>query len=145
MVKKIKIDTSENTPEVNSNSHHINYIFDKIDILLEKNAIIQQQLSSIERKQDEIKDDQINMRINLQEHIKRTDIAEENISIVREEVRIFHDDIEKRVRPIESDSAQKEGAKRAMKTLLWTLGGIVTISSLINAIPKILQFLHIIP
>ena len=134
-----------NDTDTAQQARQVDYIYNKIDLLFDKHNITQQQLSAIEKTQNDLKDEQTEMKLDIREHMRRTEIAEEGLALAREEARLFRSDIENRLRPIESESEQKKGAQKAMKTLFWVLGSIVTISSLINAVPKILSFLQIIP
>lgn len=77
-------------------------------------------LDKIVEKIDAIRDDIAEIKVDLARHIYRTDIAEENIELLREELR-----------PVEKHVEQMKGALNLVKILGVVLGVILSIAAVV--------------
>lgn len=77
-------------------------------------------LDKIVEKIDAIRDDIAEIKVDLAKHIYRTDIAEENIELLREELR-----------PVEKHVEQMRGALNLVKILGVILGVILSIAAVV--------------
>lgn len=77
-------------------------------------------LDKIVEKIDMIRDDIAEIKVDLARHIYRTDIAEENIELLREELR-----------PVEKHVEQMKGALNLVKILGVILGVILSIAAVV--------------
>lgn len=77
-------------------------------------------LDKIVEKIDAIRDDIAEIKVDLARHIYRTDIAEENIELLREELR-----------PVERHVEQMKGALNLVKILGVVLGVILSIAAVV--------------
>lgn len=77
-------------------------------------------LDKIVEKIDMIRDDIAEIKVDLAKHIYRTDIAEENIELLREELR-----------PVEKHVEQMKGALNLVKILGVILGVILSIAAVV--------------
>ena len=77
-------------------------------------------LDRIVEKIDAIRDDIAEIKVDLARHIYRTDIAEENIELLREELR-----------PVEKHVEQMRGALNLVKILGIILGVLLSIAAVV--------------
>jgi len=78
------------------------------------------QLDRVANKIDLIREDIAEIKVDLAKHIYRTDIAEENIEILRQELR-----------PVEKHVEQMQGALNLLKILGIVLGLVLSVAAVI--------------
>ena len=69
---------------------------------------------------------------DLQHHIRRTDLAEENVKLIRDEMKFQNNGIKDELKPIKKHIAMVDGVVRFLGILSLALGVALTIYKLIN-------------
>ena len=69
---------------------------------------------------------------DLQHHIRRTDLAEENIKLIRSEMKLSNASVKEEIKPIKKHMAMMEGVFKFLGIVSLITGTVFTIYKMVN-------------
>jgi len=92
-------------------------IHEKLDKIIEE-------VSKVKEEVTDVKIDQAKMRVSVDYHIKRSDLNEENIEILRKSTQLAFEAVGKQIQPLTSFKDKAIGASKLIVVLI-SLGGLI--------------------
>lgn len=105
------------------------------DMILQALSKFESKIDKLDERLDSIEKVQIKQEANIEHHVKRTDLAEENTAILREEMAKNIEAIQTDMKPVQAHVAYMNGALK----LIGVVGTFVAIAA---GIVKVLEFFH---